>query len=198
MNGNLNQDAQERLFLNARSHTDWQDKPVSDDQLRELYDLARWGPTSMNCLPMRLVFLKSAEAKARLKPTLAEGNIDKVASAPVTVIVAYDTQFYEHLPTLFPHMDNAQAMYADNAVLSEQTAFRNSSLQGAYLILAARGLGLDVGPMSGFDNNRVDLEFFPEGNYKSNFLLNIGYGDPEKLHPRGPRLDFDAACTIYR
>ena len=198
MNQILNQDAQERIFLNARSHAGWQDKPVSDDQLRELYDLARWGPTSMNCLPMRLVFLTSNEAKARLKPALAEGNTSKVQAAPVTVIVAYDTQFYEHLPTLFPHMDNAQAMYANNAVLSEQTAFRNSSLQGAYLILAARSLGLDTGPMSGFENNRVDLEFFPEGNYKSNFLLHIGYGDPAKLHQRGPRLDFDDACTIYK
>jgi len=197
MNSILNQDAQECLFLNARSHAGWQNKPVSDDQLRELYDLARWGPTSMNCLPMRLVFLKSAEAKARLKPTLAEGNIDKALAAPVTVIVAYDTKFYEHLPTLFPHMDNAQEMYADNAVLTEQTAMRNSSLQGAYLIQAARSLGLDVGPMSGFDNNRVDLEFFPEGNYKSNFLINIGYGDSEKLHPRGPRFNFDDVCTIY-
>ena len=197
MNSILNHDAQERLFLKARSHAGWLNKPVSDDHLRELYDLARWGPTSMNCLPMRLVFLKSAEAKARLKPALAEGNVDKVLAAPVTVIVAYDTRFYEHLPTLFPHMDNAQAMYADNAVLSEQTAFRNSSLQGAYLILAARSLGLDVGPMSGFDNDRVDREFSPEGNYKSNFLLNIGYGDSEKLHPRGPRPDFDAVCTIY-
>ncbi len=196
MNTILNRNAQEHLFLKARSHADWRDKPVSDDQLRELYDLSRWGPTSMNCLPMRLVFLKSAEAKARLKPALAEGNIDKVLAAPVTVIVAYDTQFYEHMSTLFPHMDNARAMYADNAVLSEQTAFRNSSLQGAYLILAARSLGLDVGPMSGFDNDRVDQEFFSDGRYKSNFLINIGYGDHEKLHPRGPRFDFDDVCTI--
>jgi len=138
----------------------------------------------------------SAGRTKRLKPALAEGNIDKVLTAPVTVIVAYDTQFYRHLPTLFPHMGDAQAMYEDNAVLSEQTAFRNSSLQGAYLMLAARSLGLDIGPLSGFDNHQVNLEFFCEGNCKSNFLLNIGYGDPEKLHPRGPRLDFDEVCTI--
>lgn len=192
----LNKEAQDLLFVQARSHAAWQAKAVSDHQLRELYDLAKWGPTSMNCLPMRLVFVKSAPAKARLEPALAEGNIAKSLAAPVTVIVAHDTQFYEHLPRLFPPIENARALYADNATLSEQTAFRNASLQGAYLILAARSLGLDAGPMSGFDNHRVDQEFFPDGRYRSNFLLNIGYGDAQKLHPRGPRLDFDEACTI--
>jgi len=192
----LNQDALECLFLQARSHTHWQDKPVGNDQLRELYDLAKWAPTSMNCLPMRLIFVSSAPAKARLMPALASGNVDKVQAAPTTVIVAYDTQFYEHLPKLFPHMDDARAMYADNAVLGEETAFRNGSLQGAYLILAARSLGFDVGPMSGFDNQQVDREFFPDGRWKSNFLLNIGYGEHEKLHARGLRLDFDEACKI--
>ena len=146
---NIGSEVQEYLFTNARSHASWQDRPVSDEQLRELYDLAKWGPTSMNCLPMRLIFLKSAAAKEKLKPALAEGNIDKVLHAPVTVIVSYDRQFYDHLPELFPHMDNAREMYADNLALSEQTAFRNSSLQGAYLILAARSLGLDTGPLSG-------------------------------------------------
>jgi len=197
MNNRLSQDVLERLFLNARSHAGWQDKPVSDDQLHELYELAKWGPTSMNCLPMRLVFVKSTAAKTRLKPMLAEGNIDKVLAAPVTVIVASDTQFYEHMPTLFPYIDTARAMYADNAALSEQTAFRNSCLQGAYLILATRSLGLDVGPMSGFDNKQVDREFFSDGRYKSNFLINIGYGDHAALHPRGPRFEFDDVCTIY-
>ena len=197
MSNRLSHDTLERLFLQARSHAAWQDKPVSDDQLHELYDLAKWGPTSMNCLPMRLVFLKSPAAKARLKPMLAEGNVDKVLAAPVTVIVACDTQFYEHMPTLFPYIDTARTMYADNATLSEQTAFRNSSLQGAYLILAARSLGLDVGPMSGFDNTQVDQEFFPDGRYQSNFLLNIGYGDPAALHPRGPRFKFNEVCTTF-
>ena len=197
MSNRLSHNTLERLFLQARSHAAWQDKPVSDDQLHELYDLAKWGPTSMNCLPMRLAFLKSPAAKARLKPMLAEGNVDKVLAAPVTVIVACDTQFYEQLPALFPYIDTARAMYADNTTLSEQTAFRNSSLQGAYLILAARSLGLDVGPMSGFDNTQVDQEFFPDGRYKSNFLLNIGYGNHAALHPRGPRFEFDEVCAIY-
>ena len=197
MNNPLSHDTLKQLFLQARSHTDWQDKPVSNEQLHALYDLAKWGPTSMNCLPMRLVFLKSPAAKARLKPMLAEGNVDKVLAAPVTVIVAYDAQFYEHLPTLFPYVDTARAMYADNATLSEQTAFRNSSLQGAYLILAARSLGFDTGPMSGFDNQQVDREFFPDGRFKSNFLMNIGYGNHAALHPRGPRLEFDEVCAIY-
>ncbi|HHJ16127.1 MAG TPA: malonic semialdehyde reductase [Gammaproteobacteria bacterium] len=197
MSNRLNNDSLERLFLQARSHTAWLDKPVSDEQLHELYDLAKWGPTSMNCLPMRLVFLKSTAAKARLKPMLAAGNVDKVLAAPVTVIVAWDTQFYEHMPTLFPYIDTARAMYADNATLSEQAAFRNSSLQGAYLILAARSLGLDVGPMSGFDNTQVDQAFFPDGRYASNFLLNLGYGDPAALHPRGPRFEFDEVCAIH-
>ncbi|VAW80527.1 Probable NADH dehydrogenase/NAD(P)H nitroreductase [hydrothermal vent metagenome] len=196
-NDRLDHNTLEHLFLQARSHTGWQDKSISDAQLHELYDLAKWGPTSMNCLPMRLAFLKSPAAKTRLKPMLAEGNIDKAMAAPVTVIVASDTQFYEHMPTLFPYIDTARAMYADNATLSEQTAFRNSSLQGAYLILAARSLGLDVGPMSGFDNNQVDREFFPDGRYESNFLINIGYGDHAALHPRGPRFEFEEVCTLY-
>ncbi len=197
MNNRLNQDALEQLFLHARTHTVWQDKAVTDEQLRELYGLARWAPTSMNCLPMRLVFVRSDQAKEKLKPALAEGNVDKTLTAPVTVIVAYDTAFFDQLPKLFPHMGGARAMYADNPPLSEETAFRNSSLQGAYLILAARSLGLDVGAMSGFDNARVDHDFFPEGRWKSNFLMNMGYGDHEKLHARGPRLEFNQACEIH-
>ncbi len=196
MSDKLSQEALKRLFIEARTHVAWQDRPVSDNQLRELYELAKWGPTSMNCQPMRVVFVKSQAAKERLKPMLAEGNIEKTMSAPVTAIIASDTRFYEHLPRLFPHMETARAMYADNPALSAETAFRNSTLQGAYLILAARSLGLDTGPMSGFDNARLDREFFPDGRYRSNFLLNIGYGDPSKLHPRGPRLSFDEACAI--
>ena len=192
----LSQASLERLFLQARSHAAWQDKPVTEDQLHALYNLAKWGPTSMNCLPMRLVFLRSAAAKARLQPMLAEGNVDKVLTAPVTVIVAHDTQFYEHLPRLFPYFETARDMYANNAPLSKQTALRNSSLQGGYLILAARSLGLDIGPMSGFDNAEVDREFFPDGRYASNFLLNLGYGDPQALPPRGPRFEFEDVCAI--
>lgn len=197
MNNRLNQDVLEQLFLQARSHTVWQNKAVTDEQLRELYDLARWAPTSMNCLPMRLVFARSDQAKEKLRPALAEGNVDKTLAAPVTAIVAYDMQFYDQLPKLFPHMEDARAMYAGNAPLGEETAFRNGSLQGAYLILAARSLGLDIGAMSGFDNGRVDEDFFPDGQWKSNFLMNIGYGDHEKLHARGPRLEFSEACEIH-
>lgn len=196
MNNPLNQHALEKLFLNARTHAAWQDRPVSDEQLRKLYDLARWGPTSMNCLPMRLVFVKSETARERLKPALAEGNIGKMLSAPVTAIIAYDTKFYEHLPQLFPHFEGARDMYADDDALSAETALRNGSLQGAYLMLAARGLGLDVGALSGFDNRQVDSEFFPDGRYRSNFLVNIGYGNHGQLHARGPRLEFKAACSI--
>jgi 3-hydroxypropanoate dehydrogenase len=196
VNKPLSQYALDKLFLNARTHAAWQEKPVSDGQLRELYDLAKWGPTSMNCLPMRLVFVKSDMARERLKPALAEGNIEKMLSAPVTAIIAYDTKFYEHLPQLFPHIENARDMYADDGALSAETALRNGSLQGAYLMLAARSLGLDVGAMSGFDSRQVDSEFFPDGRYRSNFLVNIGYGEHDQLHTRGPRLEFEMACRI--
>lgn len=145
---------------------------------------------------MRLVFIQSADAKARLQPLLAEGNVDKTMAAPVTVIVALDTQFYEHMPRLFPHYAEARDMYADNSELGSSTAFRNSSLQGAYLIIAARSLGLDVGPMSGFDNDKLDAEFFPDGRFKANFLMNIGYGDKVGLHVRGPRFEFDEVCEV--
>jgi len=185
----------QQLFTEARTHHAWQDKPVEDGLLREIYDLAKWGPTSANSLPMRIVFVKSNSAKEKLMPALMGGNVEQVRAAPVTAIVAYDQKFYDQLPTLFPAFD-ARSLFASNPSLSEQTAFRNSSLQGAYFILAARALGLDTGPMSGFDNAKVDQAFFENSSWKSNFLCNIGYGDAAKLHPRGPRLGFDQACII--
>ena len=185
----------QQLFTEARTHHAWQNSEVADGLLREIYDLGRWGPTSANSLPMRIVFVKSKSAKEKLLPAVAGGNVEQVRAAPVTAIVAYDQKFYDQLPTLFPAFD-ARSLFASNPALSEQTAFRNSSLQGAYLILAARALGLDAGPMSGFDNAKVDQAFFENSSWKSNFLCNIGYGDAAKLHPRGPRLGFDQACII--
>jgi 3-hydroxypropanoate dehydrogenase len=195
MNTAISNESMQQLFTDARTHHAWQDKPVADGLLREVYDLAKWGPTSANCLPMRIVFVKSKAAKEKLMPALAGSNGEQVRAAPVTAIVAYDQKFYDQLPTLFPAFD-ARSLFASNPSLSEQTAFRNSSLQGAYFILAARALGLDTGPMSGFDNAKVDQAFFENSSWKSNFLCNIGYGDAAKLHPRGPRLDFDQACVI--
>ncbi len=187
--------ALEQLFLNARTHSSWQDRPVSTETLHQLFELMKMAPTSANCSPARLVFVQSPEAKARLKPCLSEGNRDKTMAAPVTVIVAMDLQFYEQLPRLFPHTD-ARSWFAGNDAAIQSTAMRNSSLQGAYLIMAARALGLDCGPMSGFDNATVDAAFFPQGTIKSNFLINLGYGDASKLPPRAPRLGFDDACRI--
>ena len=185
----------QQLFTEARTHHAWQDRDVADGLLHEIYDLAKWGPTSANSLPMRIVFVKSNSAKEKLMPALAGSNVEQVRAAPVTAIVAYDQKFYDQLPTLFPAFD-ARSLFASNPSLSEQTAFRNSSLQGAYFILAARALGLDAGPMSGFDNAKVDQAFFEKSSWKSNFLCNIGYGDAAKLRPRGPRLGFDQACII--
>jgi 3-hydroxypropanoate dehydrogenase len=195
MNTAISPESIQQLFTTARTHHVWQNKPVADELLREVYDLAKWGPTSCNCLPMRIVFVKSKAAKEKLFPALMGGNIEHVRSAPVTAIIAYDQKFYDELPTLFPAFD-ARSMFASNPALSEQTAFRNSSLQGAYFILAARALGLDTGPMSGFDNAKVDQAFFEKSSWKSNFLCNLGYGDPAKLHPRGPRLSFEQTCVI--
>ncbi len=195
MNTALSKEAVSQLFTEARTHHAWRDTPVSDGLLREVYELAKWGPTSANCLPMRIAFVKSESAKAKLLPAVSEGNVAQVRAAPVTAIIAYDEKFYDHLPTLFPAFD-ARSMFASNAALSEKTAFRNGSLQGAYFILAARALGLDTGPMSGFDNAKVDQAFFENSSWRSNFLCNIGYGVVEKLYPRGPRLRFDQACTI--
>jgi 3-hydroxypropanoate dehydrogenase len=187
--------ALDQLFREARTHSAWLDRPVSDDQLRRIYDLMKWGPTSANSSPARIVFLRSRVAKERLAQALAPQNVEKTLAAPVTAIVAHDLRFYDELPRLFPHAD-VRAWFVGNEPLIEATAFRNGSLQGAYLVLAARALGLDAGPMSGFDNETVDREFFPDGRFKSNFLVNLGYGDPSRLHARSPRLTFEEAAQI--
>jgi 3-hydroxypropanoate dehydrogenase len=183
------------IFREARTHSDWLDKPVSDELLRQIYDLMKWAPTSANSSPARIVFVRSAAAKERLLPAMIPGNVEKTRTAPVTAIIAHDTEFHEKLPTLFPHTD-ARSWFAGNQPLIDTTAFRNGTLQGAYLIIAARALGLDAGPMSGFDNAKVDQEFFPDGKVKSNFMINLGYGDPAKLFPRNPRLPFAEAAQI--
>ncbi|HET8731277.1 MAG TPA: malonic semialdehyde reductase [Moraxellaceae bacterium] len=195
MKNPLDDRALKQLFLEARTHTHWLDKPVSTDQLRQLYTLAVQGPTAANSQPARFVFVRGADAKARLKPFLSPGNVDKTMQAPVTVIVGADHAFYEHLHAFYPNA-NARAWYEGNAPLIQTTALRNSSLQGAYLILAARALGLDAGPMSGFDNAGIDQEFFAGTAIRSNFLINIGYGDDAKLHPRNPRPAFDEFAQI--
>jgi|YNPNPStandDraft_1061719.scaffolds.fasta_scaffold23506_2 3-hydroxypropanoate dehydrogenase len=191
----LDDAALDQLFRNARTHNAWLDKPVPDSLLVELHDLMKWGPTSANCWPLRVVFVKSPAAKARLIPLLMEGNRAKTQAAPVTAILGMDMAFYEQLPRLFPHTD-ARAWFVGNDALIEATAFRNSSLQGAYFILAARALGLDCGPMSGFDAAAVDAEFFAGTTIKSNFLCNLGYGDPAGLFPRSPRPAFSEVCQI--
>jgi 3-hydroxypropanoate dehydrogenase len=191
----LSEQSLNQLFIEARSHHAWQAKPLEDVVLRKLYDLAKWGPTSVNSQPARLVFVKSKEAKERLIPALQGGNVAQVQAAPVTVIVAHDERFYDHLPVLFPAFD-AKSMFAANEAMSRESAFRNGTLQGAYLMLAARSLGLDVGPMSGFDNAKVDEAFFKGTSWKSNFLFNVGYGDLSKAFPRGPRLSFEQAARI--
>lgn len=184
-----------QLFTEARTHNGWVEREVPDALLKQAVALALWGPTSANCLPARFVFIRSEEAKERLAPALAPGNLAKTMAAPATAIVAHDLAFYEQLPRLYPATD-ARSWFAGNAPLIETTAFRNATLQGGYFILALRAVGLDVGPMSGFDNAKVDAEFFPEGTIKSNFLINIGFGDPAKLYPRGPRFAFDEIASI--
>lgn len=191
----LSETALQQIFTEARTFSAWQDRPVSESTLRQVYELAKYGPTSANSSPARFVFVQSEQAKERLRPCLAAGNVDKTMAAPVTAIVAYDLEFYERLPTLFPHTD-ARSWFAGKPAHIEETAFRNGSLQGAYLIIAARSVGLDCGPMSGFDRAQVDEAFFPNSSWRSNFLCNLGYGDPERLHPRSPRLEFDEACQI--
>lgn len=188
--------ALDQLFREARSHNVWRDQPVSLELLRQVYDLMRFGPTSANSSPLRLLFLTSIEAKERLRPALMEGNVEKVMTAPVCAVLGYDLRFYEFMPMLFPHNPEAQSWFDGDATEAEINAFRNSTLQGAYLIIAARALGLDCGPMSGFDNDMVDAEFFPDGRVRSNFLCCIGYGDTKALFPRSPRFDFDDVCTI--
>ena len=205
----LDEQGMDLLFRQARTHNAWLDRPVSDATLRQLYDLMKWGPTSANSSPARIFFLRSAQAKARLLPALSPGNVEKTRAAPVTAIIAYDLRFFENLPRLFPHNPNMRQAFAGAPELIEVTARRNSSLQGAYFIIAARAVGLDCGPMSGFDNAKVDEEFFgagkcegcneeflAEGHLRSNFLCNLGYGDSAKLFPRSPRLTFEEACMV--
>jgi 3-hydroxypropanoate dehydrogenase len=200
----------DQVFRNARTHSAWLDRPVSDDTLRQIYELVKWGPTSANAEPARFAFLRTKEAKERLRPALAPLNVEKTMTAPVTVIVAYDLRFHEQLPKLFPEKPGMAQLFASNPEMVEVTAKRNSSLEGAYMMMAARSLGLDCGPMSGFDQAKVDeeffgagkpcfgcdQEFFPEGHVKTNFLCNLGYGDPSSLHPRLPRLAFNEACSL--
>lgn len=183
------------LFTEARTHNGWLARPVSDAQLRELYALLKMGPTSANCSPARFVFVRTPEGKAKLRPALSSGNVAKTLQAPVTAIVAWDRAFYDRLPELFPHGD-ARSWFTSSPQLAEETAFRNSALQAAYLIFACRALGLDTGPMSGFDREQVDAAFFADGGWKSNLLINIGYGDPGKLYARLPRLSFDEVCQL--
>ena len=185
----------DQLFRKARTHSAWLPARVSVETLREVYELARMGPTSANSSPGRFVFLESAAAKARLLPALSPTNVEKTKAAPVTAIVAWDSEFYEKLPKLFPHAD-MRSYFVGNQALIDETAFRNSSLQGAYFIIAARAVGLDCGPMSGFDAGKVNAEFFPDGKWKANFLCNLGYGDRSKLFPRNPRLEFEEACRV--
>ncbi len=202
MKETLSKQGLDLLFRDARSQNGWLDKAVDDDTLRAIYDLVRWGPTSTNGCPARIVFLRSAEAKARLLPALAAGNVEKTLQAPVTAIIGYDANFHEQLPRLFPHNPGMRDWYAAQPQVIDAAALRNSSLQGGYFILAARALGLDCGPMSGFDHERVDAEFFasstrfPGQQVKTNFLCNLGYGDPSKLFPRSPRLSFEESCAL--
>ncbi|MEO5735590.1 MAG: malonic semialdehyde reductase [Rubrivivax sp.] len=185
----------EQLFTEARTQNGWRDTPVTDQQLRDLYDLMKWGPTSANCSPARLIFVRSAEAKKKLVACMGEKNQPKVAEAPVTVIVGMDMAFYEQLPKLFPHAD-AKSWFVGQPKLITDTAFRNSSLQGAYLILAARTLGLDCGPMSGFDADKLDEAFWSGTPVRTNFVCSLGQGDPTKVFARSPRLSFDEACQL--
>lgn len=206
----LDDAALDQLFRTARTFSFWQDKPVTDETLHALYELMKFGPTSANSSPARILFLRTPEAKQRLVPALAPTNVEKVLTAPVTAIVAYDLRFYEQMPKLFPHAPGYRDVFAKSLQLAESTARRNSSLQGAYLIIAARALGLDCGPLSGFDNAKVDQEFFGANqadsscdhefisctDVRSNFLCNLGYGDASRLHPRNPRLAFEEACRL--
>ena len=195
MSNTANDSALDLIFRNARTLTAWLDKPVPEAVLRAVWDLAKLGPTAANCCPARIVFVVSPEAKERLKPCLSPGNVEKTMQAPVTAIIGYDLEFYERLPALFPHTD-ARSWFVGKPELTHETAFRSGTLQGAYLMLAARALGLDCGPMSGFDSEAVDAAFFPGGKVKANFLSNLGYGDRTSLRPRGPRPVFDDACTV--
>ena len=191
----LDDRALDQLFREARTQNKWQDRPVPDATLEEVYNLLKWAPTSANSSPARFVFIRTPEGRAKLKQALSPGNVEKTMTAPVTVIVAHDVEFYEKLPFLFPHAD-ARSWFAGNPAFAETSAFRNGTLQGAYLMMAARSVGLDAGAMSGFDNAKVDELFLAGTTWKSNFLVNLGYGDPTGLFPRSPRLSFDEACRL--
>jgi 3-hydroxypropanoate dehydrogenase len=191
----LSEEGLDLLFREARSQNGWLPEPVSEELIREVYELAKMGPTSANASPARFLFLTSDEAKGRLVPHMMEANRPKTGTAPVVVILAFDTEFYDQLPKLFPHRD-MRPYFAGNQALADETAFRNSTLQAAYFILAARALGLDCGPMSGFDVAKVNEEFFPDGKWKVNFICGLGYGDPSKVFPRSPRLSFEEACQV--
>jgi len=193
--GPISEESLDRLFRHARTYVAWRPDPVPTELLRRVYELARLGPTSANSTPARFVFLTTEQSKARLLPALMAANVEKTRTAPVTAIVAWDNEFYEKMGKLFPQ-SNFRDMFATNPALRDETAFRNGSLQGAYFILAARAMGLDCGPMSGFDAAKVNAEFFPDGKWKANFLCNLGYGDPSKLRDRNPRLEFEEACLI--
>lgn len=192
----LDQSALDQLFDAAHTHNAWQSRPVPDELLTRIYNTMRMGPTSANCSPARIVFIKSKEAKEKLKPAMSAGNLAKTMAAPVVAIIAYDMRFYEKLGQLFPHAPDARSWFDKDEKTTFDAAFRNGTLQGAYLMLAARAYGLDCGPMSGFDNAKVDQLFFAGTHIKSNFLCNLGYGDPAGLFPRSPRLSFDEACSI--
>ncbi|MES2072873.1 MAG: malonic semialdehyde reductase [Pseudomonadota bacterium] len=192
----LNEASLDLLFRRARSHNGWLERAVDDALLEQVYDLMKMGPTSVNSSPARLLFLRSPAARQRLRPAISAGNIDKVMTAPVVAIIAYDLDFHDKLPQLFPHNPGIGALFASSPELAESTAFRNGSLQGAYFMLAARALGLDCGPISGFDATAVNREFFADGKLKVNFLCNLGFGDYSKIFPRSPRLRFEQACSL--
>lgn len=184
------------IFRKARSQNGWAEAPVSDDMLKALYEVWKWGPTSANCSPARILFIRSQAGKERLRPHLMPANVEKTMTAPVCAIIGYHKKFYERIPELFPHNPQAQDWFSNNQAFAEETAFRNSSLQGAYLLIAARAMGLDAGPMSGFDADAVEAEFFPSGDIKVNFICALGKGDDSKLFDRHPRLSFDEACQL--
>lgn len=184
------------IFREARTQNSWRPEPIPQEMLRRIYDLAKFGPTTANSTPARFIFVMSKEGKEKLRPCLSAGNLEKTMAAPVTAIIAYDTRFYELLPELFPHDQTARSWFEDKDAHIIETALRNSSLQGAYFMIAARSLGLDCGPMSGFDQAKLNAAFFPDGRFKSNFLCNLAYGDDQKIFPRNPRLSFERACSI--
>jgi 3-hydroxypropanoate dehydrogenase len=193
----LNDAALDQLFRAARTHNGWQiDRPIDDATLNALYELWKWGPTQANCCPARVVFVRSPEAKEKLRPCMAPGNLEKTMAAPVTAIIGMDMAFYEAMPKLFPHAPDARSWFAGNDAAIHDAVWRNSSLQAGYLIVAARALGLDCGPMAGFDAEKINAAFFAGTEVKVNFLCNLGYGDPAKLRPRGPRLSFEEACRV--